>query len=139
MVIGNLNTQGIVYFKILLVNNLELWPNKLVNLQYFFLLARWKKCTIRMNFSFKIMSEKSLHIQKCMKSCMTTYGIFYTKAEAFEICSSFWPSYSSKFLGYLFAEMYGVPFKLFHLTLLGRICCHCCTSLRTILRRFDTS
>ena len=88
--VGKLNTQlHCLYFKILLVNNLEVWLSRLVTLQYLFLFARWKNAPLEWTSPLKLRVKRSLHTQKFMKSCMTTYGIFYTKAEAFEICSSF--------------------------------------------------
>ena len=81
-----------------------------------------------MNFSFEIMSEKKLYTQKFMKSCMTTYGIFYTKAEAFEICSSFGLDTHQSFEVSFWPRCMGSFLNFSTLLFLGRVSCHCCTS-----------
>ena len=108
-----------------MVNNLEVWRSRLVSLQYMFLLARWKNASLEWTSSLKLWVKRSLHTQKSihpsihpfMKSCMTTYGMFYAKA-----------SYSSKSWGYLFVEMCGSLLNFSTLLFLGRVSCHCFTS-----------
>ena len=72
--------------------------------------------------------KRSLHTQRFMKSCMTTYGIFYTKAEAFEICSSFGLAIHQSFEVTFLPRYMGSLLNFSTLLFLGRVSCHCCTS-----------